>query len=859
MLLRLPPSLKYPIVITDLLVQPNDNVERSAPLFAYSYKTIVTEGDGLNEVQVERTFPTRFESTVEGTLKQWKIKKGAVITKPKCVLLHDYSSHLETDSSSIDVADIEEPCAHEVQFGGMCANCGKDMTQFSYNTETLDANRATIKMVHDNSALTVSQNEAKRVEEEAKLRLLASKKLSLVVDLDQTIIHATVDPTVLEWQQDVNNPNHNAVKDVKAFQLIDDGPGARGCWYYIKLRPGLMEFLKNISQLYELHIYTMGTRAYAQSIANIVDSDRKIFGDRILSRDESGSLTAKSLQRLFPVDTKMVVIIDDRGDVWNWSHNLIKVNPYDFFVGIGDINSSFLPKRPTLRPSPKPVPVALPELNNDVTVGETEKETEPVTNGTTIPTEESNDNGAKLSTLEQLVNMASSDDPNLLQSQASQQNEALAAQLQERPLLQKQKQLDLEDEAADVGEGPESAENGEGQSETTSHDSAKHRHHLLEDHDDELAYLEARLRAVHRAFFEEYERKLAGAQGGRVAALRGEKKIPVGDTRTIDLRLVPDVKDVMPQMKHRVFEGVVIVFSGVVPLNTDLQNADISLWAKSFGARISSRIGKKTTHVIAARNRTAKVRQAARIPKIRIVTTQWLFDCIAQWERLDEAPYLIPVHPEDKREPLGSSPSRDGVYFDAQENDRMLLSSSDEQSDAVTEDEDTTRFDLRLQTGDTDDNSLMPDDIVDDQSPIGGSSEDWSAINDELAEFMGDDDTESDTESINSESSTRSLERDRKRKRGVEESEDDSDHSSEAGSYLAQRKRLAQDRPTQLKEVAIASSNQSTDIPTPVESQGEVSIVDSDGGDGFEDDLEAELEAELLKEDDDNGNPDDGG
>lgn len=29
----------------------------------------------------------------------------------------------------IDVVEIDEPCSHEVQFGGMCANCGKDMTE----------------------------------------------------------------------------------------------------------------------------------------------------------------------------------------------------------------------------------------------------------------------------------------------------------------------------------------------------------------------------------------------------------------------------------------------------------------------------------------------------------------------------------------------------------------------------------------------------------------------------------------------------------------------------------------------------------------------------------------------------------
>lgn len=83
MLLRLPNSLHYPITVTELLKQPNDNVERFAPLFLYSYKTTVTEGDNLgNEYQVEKLFPTKFESNVEGILKQWKIKAGTVIDHP---------------------------------------------------------------------------------------------------------------------------------------------------------------------------------------------------------------------------------------------------------------------------------------------------------------------------------------------------------------------------------------------------------------------------------------------------------------------------------------------------------------------------------------------------------------------------------------------------------------------------------------------------------------------------------------------------------------------------------------------------------------------------------------------------------
>src|SRR5271154_2580598 len=56
-------------------------------------------------------------------------------------------------------------------------------------------------------------------------------------------------------------------------------------------------------------------------------------------------MARKSIERLFPVDQSTVAVIDDRGDVWGWQSNLVKVMPYDFFVGIGDINSSFLPKQ----------------------------------------------------------------------------------------------------------------------------------------------------------------------------------------------------------------------------------------------------------------------------------------------------------------------------------------------------------------------------------------------------------------------------------------------------------------------------------------------------------------------------------
>ncbi|KAL4906305.1 hypothetical protein BDW74DRAFT_151685 [Aspergillus multicolor] len=745
MLLRLPPSLHYPITVTSLLKEPGDEVERNEALFWYVYETTVTEGDGWgNKVDVKRSFPTRFESTVDGNIVHWKISKGDVIDGP------------------VDVIEIDEPCAHEVQYGGLCAECGKDMTEATYNTETTDSMRAPIQMTHDNTALTVSEREAVRVEEDAKRRLLANRKLSLVVDLDQTIIQAACDPTVGVWMADKDSPNHAAVSDVRAFQLVEDGPVVRGCWYYIKLRPGLEEFLENVSEMYELHIYTMGTRSYAQAIAGIIDPDRKLFGDRILSRDESGSLSVKNLHRLFPVDTKMVVIIDDRGDVWRWSPNLIKVIPYDFFVGCGDINSSFLPK--------KQDELEAPGENQEI------NPTPPVRSQVNGSTEGSD--ATEISTLEQLVTMGGGDNPRLLQEQTEAQDETILHQVEDRPLLQRQKELDAEDESADSSES----------SVDESQVPEKPRHILLVDNDQELIKLSERLEQVHRKFYDEYDKKRARGLGGRVAALRGEKAI--SKEKDVDLKLVPDVKDILPAIKRRVMVGVFVAHSGLWKLNEDIANIELAQHARTFGVVFENRITHKTTHLLSAGKRTEKFRQAVKNPRIKIVWKQWLIDCLLQWKRLDEGPYLVPTHPEEQ-------PSSKEVA------ESSWISTSDEEASGGS-------------LTDTEDASELNDEILKSAgiTELGFDQDEEAAVHDELKEFLGsDDESESDTEASwleqNERPPTSNPELKRKRDDEVDIEEENNSYTQEsgdaAGSRLSQRIKRSYERSTGLKEVASAS------------------------------------------------------
>ncbi|KAI1802523.1 hypothetical protein F4811DRAFT_528967 [Daldinia bambusicola] len=826
--LRLGARLRYPITISKFLKNHGDDVSKQEPILRYTFNYMRKIGDpSLNEErEVEETGVADWDSPAEGKIKQWRVKIGDVI------------------KSDQDLVTIEESCSHEVQYAGLCAICGKDMKEATYASESLDTERATVAMVHDNIALTVSADQAARAEMQLQRRLLQDRKLSLVVDLDQTIIHACIDPTVGEWQRDPSNPNYEAVKDVRSFQL-DDGPrgAASGCWYYIKMRPGLAEFLERISRLFELHVYTMGTRAYALNIAKIVDPTQKLFGNRIISRDENDSITAKSLQRLFPVSTNMVVVIDDRADVWPRNRsNLIKVTPYDFFTGIGDINSSFLPKREDIIAAPPPAETksvngnsARPDVNGSNTANPIPDHERALANG--------------------------SDESAILQLQAEEQERTLEKQLKDRPLLHLQEELDKVDEEAEkksVENGDSSEPSTNGESETPSHQ----RHKLLRDDDKELKYLEQHLTNLHHSFYEQYDARCANRRPGDI----------VPD-------IIPDVGSTLNFLKSQILKGTKLVLSGLVPLDVDVRRSEIGMQAESFGAEIRTRVSDEITHLVIniSRPRTQKVRQAARIPTIKIVNQNWLADSISQWVKLDETPYLIQVHPADRNaetpiEEGSASPPRPKItivtsgrqLFEDEIND--VADDGDADGSGEDEDEDEDEDDEEF----NDRYNVMPPEIGDGQhSPIDDlDGMEWGDVDKELEEFMGSDMDDSDFESTQGtdHGTDTDSEEPRTKKRKLGDDDDDGDVSEEAGgSVLAKKQRIAKARTTGLRNVRNATDEEDEEdsgLPTPMGTGDEDDVTreatlkgngeasgdeEGDDDDDFAD-LEAELEAELQAE-----------
>ncbi|ROV98494.1 hypothetical protein VPNG_08558 [Cytospora leucostoma] len=794
-------QLRYPITIKRLLYKPGDELRKGTTAVDFSYKYMRDVGDATaDETRLEEhTGYASWPSPADGKLKAWKIKVGDVIKGDR------------------PCAVIEEPCKHEVQFQGQCAYCGKPTDEVDWSTSRIATDRAPVRMTHDQANLTVSRERAAKTEYLQQERLLKQRKLSLVVDLDQTVIHACIDPTVGEWQRDPTNPNYEAIKDVQSFQLNDDGPRgmASGCSYYIKMRPGLRQFLEKISQLYELHVYTMGTRAYAANIAKIVDPDKKLFGDRVISRDENGNMTAKSLQRLFPVSTNMVVIIDDRADVWpNNRPNLIKVVPYDFFKGVGDINSSFLPKREDTVPTEQPVLNGAPKQNGA-------------------------SDAAKMSALEGLAGMSSGDDAALLKLQTEEQERALEKQLTDRPLLHMQEKLEKEEKDADMAD----AEDETPESERAT-PPPPGRHQVLFDDDKELTYLEHHLTVLHSKYYDAY-------------------------SSLTDTREIPDVGEILDDLKSEVLRGTRIVLSGLVPQEVDPLRSEIGLQAMSFGADLQTRIHSGITHLVVSMNRprTAKVRTAARIPSIKIVNQNWLQDSISQWEELDETPYLVQLHPADQNNvaPLvvpgrSAEPASDAANAPTQ-NGAPEVEDEDEELDSAVEEE---------------------EDEVDPRSPIDElKGFDFSGADEELDEFLADDsdgedgdesvdggdnktdngdddDASTRSESGSERSSTSSKSRGKarkavngtlpgsKRKHGDTDSESEQESSS-TGSALSKKLRISRMRGgSSLRSAYTEQVNGSGGD----DGDEEVDLLKPDAvaNDGAEDDLEADLEDELENE-----------
>ena len=125
--------------------------------------------------------------------------------------------------------------------------------------------------------------------------------------------------------------------------------------------------------------------------------------------------------------------------------------------------------------------------------------------------------------------------------------------------------------------------------------------------------------------------------------------------------VIPDLKQIIPELRHSILRNCRILFTGVIPTNAPPRKNAEWRTARAFGATIHTELvpgldscneddtSSATTHVIAGKPGTTKLQEASRLPGVKIVNTNWLWACAEQWKKVDEAEYMFNVPKGKKR------------------------------------------------------------------------------------------------------------------------------------------------------------------------------------------------------------------
>ena len=108
-----------------------------------------------------------------------------------------------------------------------------------------------------------------------------------------------------------NNKNYSLVLDLDET-LIHFKPGTNNEEGVVRIRPGVTEFLEEIGKFYELIIFTTGTQEYADLLIDAVEED-KIYFDHRLYREHATKIDNDIVKDLTKIGRPMdkIIIIDD--------------------------------------------------------------------------------------------------------------------------------------------------------------------------------------------------------------------------------------------------------------------------------------------------------------------------------------------------------------------------------------------------------------------------------------------------------------------------------------------------------------------------------------------------------------------
>ncbi|CAD8176948.1 unnamed protein product [Paramecium octaurelia] len=241
-------------------------------------------------------------------------------------------------SSALMVIDSSQTCNHLKIENNYCLICNEKVIR---NAESLDLN--------------YSDDISKKISKEVVLDILKKRKLIMVLDLDQTILHAIKVSTSFNKYEFCEKQNKMIQDESEAqfngFQQLGfnikehflDMSCDQQSKFIIKLRPYFEQFFLTLIPLFDIFIYTKASKSYADFILNFITHrlnefipEHKPFfpPQRVLSREDTICSNSKSLNRLFypGIATNLLVILDDNAGMWNqFKENLIYTKPFVYF------------------------------------------------------------------------------------------------------------------------------------------------------------------------------------------------------------------------------------------------------------------------------------------------------------------------------------------------------------------------------------------------------------------------------------------------------------------------------------------------------------------------------------------------
>ncbi|CAN0838395.1 RNA polymerase II C-terminal domain phosphatase-like 4 [Linum grandiflorum] len=202
---------------------------------------------------------------------------------------------LEASSSS---TIKKNECAHPGSFANMCIDCGQMLVEESG-----------VALTYIHRQFRLGNEEIHRLRDIDTKNLLCHKKLYLILDLDHTLLNSTLLGHMVPDEEYLND-RLDSIQDAQSGSLFK----LDYMRMMTKLRPYVRSFLKDASKMFDMYIYTMGDKAYALEMANLLDPGKEYFDAKVISRDDGTQRHQKGLDVVLGKESA-VLILDDTENV----------------------------------------------------------------------------------------------------------------------------------------------------------------------------------------------------------------------------------------------------------------------------------------------------------------------------------------------------------------------------------------------------------------------------------------------------------------------------------------------------------------------------------------------------------------